>query len=127
MTREEILAVPAGREMDALIAEKVLGWGVLRNDIYVYIPRPNEAPDERLDELKWYPSNDIAAAWDVVEKFMPYKSPSLYVVGVMWYCFFALKTGEGLFTGTNILEARASTAPLAICRAALLAALEDRK
>lgn len=26
MTRDEILSMPAGREMDALIAEKIMGW-----------------------------------------------------------------------------------------------------
>ena len=30
MTRDEILSMPAGRELDALIAEKVMGWFITR-------------------------------------------------------------------------------------------------
>ena len=121
MTRDEILNMPAGREMDKLIAEKIFGW----SDFGSFEDGGISGKDKDGDGwiLPYY-SIGIAAAWEVVEKFMPYKSPSLYVVGTMWFCFFALKTGEGLFASTNVLEAKAPTAPLAICRAALLAMIE---
>lgn len=63
MTREEILALKPGRELDALVAEKVMGWddsgdGEWRNEF-----------DRPIESIRlWRPSTDISAAWEVVEK-----------------------------------------------------------
>ena len=114
--------MPAGREMDALITEKVLKrvpcdkwehYHVLNN---AYIKRDcghercyprNNAPNH---------SSDIAAAWEVVQWFVARrKRPSLARVAENEWRV-ALDDFK-----KNAL-AYADTAPLAICRAALLAA-----
>ena len=57
MTRDEILAMKAGRELDALVAEKVMGVKNMEQWLI----------NHRMDETGQY-STDIAAAWEVVEK-----------------------------------------------------------
>jgi hypothetical protein len=96
MTREEILNMPAGREMDALIAEKVIDpdWVKLKNLCPHY-------------------STDIAAAWELVEKM---KYFTLYRGDGYWECEYS---------GQYLESIDAETAPLAICRAALLAVIES--
>lgn len=119
--------MPAGREMDALVAEKVMGWilspakWLVRDRKAIAIPGNPIGPKtwEDLDApgLPRY-STDIAAAWQVVEKlfaigsFFSVESPNN---GVGWSC--------GITRGRDTIEyILADSAPLAICRAALLAA-----
>jgi hypothetical protein len=134
MTRDEILNMPAGREMDALIAEKVMGWfwktegytrlGFMEGDRFRYgVVRGGGTADEYTSNLPNY-SNDISAAWVVVRKHPHYFSlvrsnetgwrPAPWGA-MLWLCRFY---APGKF------EAKAETAPLAICRAALLAIME---
>ena len=110
MTKDEILDIPAGREMDALIAKEcdlysnstMLRFGDL------YIP-----------EVQKYCrpfSTDMSAAWKVVEKMIDGENPNncdLRTSVHGWRCDFH----KG--------QANAETAPLAICRAALMAKLES--
>jgi hypothetical protein len=116
MTREEVLDMPAGREMDVLIAENVMGWAEIREEKYqgerVVAGRP---PSEtRLSFVPFY-STDIAAAWEVIEKFDFMKlTKSFGVKGVVWI----VKMSDG----TEVFE---NSASLAICRAALLATIGD--
>jgi hypothetical protein len=104
MTREDILAMPAGRELDALVAEKVMGYKYTSD----------------FDRL-FKPSTDISAAWEVVEKFNTYRMQKLrdndhrLVDGKVHQCFL----------GKNGNCAYGHTAPEAICKAALLAVLEE--
>jgi ABA sandwich protein len=81
----------AGRELDALVAEHVMGWvplGIGPRGItaggegplapgwvgfwdgnwtrWTAMPEPTEEDEERA--VPWSPSTDIAAAWEVVEK-----------------------------------------------------------
>lgn len=97
----------AGREMDELIAVRVMGlvtaspapyWTYSRNGIQEPIPAY---------------STDIAAAWEVVEKMTP--GPGFYVTRAgghgFWKAIFEDDDNEG--------KAYSLTAPLAICRAAL--------
>lgn len=122
----EVDKMPAGRELDALVAEKVMGWtkGLkpwLMPPCFVecdVVPIPNY-------------STDIAAAFLVAEKidlFKNCRSLRENAVGVRdgntWR-----KTGyewvvEQVFCplGDNEIIARGATAPLAICRGALVAA-----
>jgi hypothetical protein len=93
MTRDEILAMKPGRELDALVAEKVFGWTYWRSKhghwiidtpdgrhfeplfgkVRNYDPETSERlPDPNWwdglsDELPYY-STDIAAAWEVVAR-----------------------------------------------------------
>lgn len=78
----EIDELQAGPELDALIAERVMGWVKVEWDGVYYWRDPaiddshtGRVADSRssvgdlLEDLKpWSPSTDIAAAWEVVEK-----------------------------------------------------------
>ena len=120
LTREQIDAMEAGREMDALIAELVMGWQHPRVKI-------NTVTDEIEDY--WYPipeaqthiqcphfSTSVAAAWQVVEKFDAYNINWNYWRKVHRYELskYGDEPGmEGIGWGL--------TPALAICRAALKA------
>ena len=95
--------MPAGREMDALIAEKIFGLTV---DDNFYLPNY---------------STNIADAWIVIEKMkskhfrISYKSAPFQKYDkepLGWLCSMS---------GFEFIPEHAATAPLAICRAALLA------
>lgn len=108
----------AGRELDVLVAEKVMGLRVTTFSGYdiatscVIV----DANDTITDRVPHY-STEIAAAWQVVELFGVRHSLSLYQVG-RWYCNFLV--------GGKRLEACAPTAPHAICLAALRAVGEEK-
>lgn len=107
MTRDEILAMPAGRDMDALVGEYVFGWE--KGTFPVYEPMKSKHGDYMVRPISNY-STDISAAWDVVEKL---KESSLWL---------DLNTSpDGCQVGFADYFVFADTAPLAICRAALLA------
>jgi hypothetical protein len=101
MTRDEILKMPAGREMDALIMEKVFNRKVSDGKVKSTVSNRN------VSILNY--SIAIFSAWMVVEK-MGY--PIIWQEPDFWVCSF------------GNYRATADTAPLAICRAALLASLE---
>ena len=122
MTKDEILNMEAGREMDALIAEKVMGWDVHPHRTH-YINRDakNEHPYFVICG-DFEPSTDIAAAWQVVEKMSSRKDWDEHPVCIVRnYAFKDMWTVE---LRDYDFDATAETAPLAICRAALLAAME---
>jgi len=104
MNRDDILNMSAGREMDALIAEKVMGHylGNTR-DIVKILP---------------HYSTDIVAAWGVTEKF---RCMRLTRVGMFWFCDLSVDGKES--SQSRYEYSQSKTAPLAICRAALLATL----
>jgi len=101
MTRDEILNMEAGREMDELITQKVIS-----NDGFWHGIKPY--------------STDISVAWQVVEKLCDETGCDVVKVCKRdpellrgeWSCNF----GRGA-------EAFGDSAPLAICRAALLTKL----
>lgn len=85
----------AGREMDALVAEKVMGWepivdfpmgsgqalapgwkGYWTGEWFRWTERPVQDSDEV--EEPWSPSTDIAAAWEVLEKFPDFAVTTMY-------------------------------------------------
>ena len=120
--------MPAGQELDVLIAEKVMGW--IRHEretewdhiISVHWTMPNSTTV--LDFPRF--SQDIAAAWGVVAEITKNKNGvSLRLVGPEyadgwmfvqgWHATFI----EPTYTFTDVGEgATADTASLAICRAA---------
>lgn len=109
MNKDEILNMPAGREMDALIREKIFRRMPPRKD--------GELTRSWLDGYlcqDTYYSTDISAAWEVVEK---------------QNVFQVIKSGDAWMVryhdGTYMDSVMAPTAPLAICRAALLAVMEE--
>ena len=74
MTKEEILNMEPGPELDRLVAERVMGWkrttkGAPSGCAYWKdddgFVRANETPG---GSLNWNPSIDIAAAWEVIRR-----------------------------------------------------------
>lgn len=138
----------AGREIDALVAEKVMGWrrmtyaeqyakcprphgygndnrltsywhsSELHNGVYREAARAEDCPDYYEPEDAWSPSTDIAAAWEVV---IHLRSKD--------YIDFELRMEPGRESATasfimpagNRISASANDAPAAICLAALKA------
>ena len=116
----------AGRELDALVAEKVMGCAVERRERPVF-----GAFCRCVNELHWQSdlsagipkfSAFISAAWEVVEHMdslgwkVQVRSDSQlegYEADGPWVCVFNSRDG--------VPWAAADTAPLAICRAALKA------
>ncbi len=102
MTCDEIRALPAGPELDRLVAERVMGWE---------------------GRVGFTPSRDIAFAWQVVDYLTQVRQWSDF--HVEYSCGGSPNDPPGwlaYFPGAT--DATGETAPLAICRAALLAILE---
>ena len=88
MTRDEILKMEAGREMDALMAEKVMGWHLVTDkDGWKHwgdkdgrwgagmnqSSHDDYEDGEDFHVLHWHPSESILWAWEVVEKLVSIK------------------------------------------------------
>jgi hypothetical protein len=123
MTRDEIMNMPEGKEMDELVAEKVMGWHLVKTnsgrdqwhdaDGYQHmVSRYDGYEDaEDFETICWHPSESILWAWEVVEKLDYLKLvKSFGLSGVKW------------IAKIDDVEVFSNTAPLAICRVALLVA-----
>lgn len=121
MTREEILNMEAGREMDALVAEQVMG----------YERTADVMPYGFGNAWLLYYTTDIAAAWEVAKKILDDYSESYYMFGYPlidadWNV--CDKSWAKFYIDDDEFAADApgfDGLPLAICRAALLATLEE--
>jgi hypothetical protein len=126
MTTEQIDKMPEGREMDALIAEKVMGLNVKpvfhpKNELKFmpgFVWRYEDAWEH--PEIKDY-STDIAKAWEVVEKLNTHIIIERLEYREDWYCEIS---GISNSAGEQLHSTTAPTAPLAICRAALKAVIQ---
>lgn len=129
LNREAILAMEPGPEMDALVAERVMGWRQhFRNTIHWVLEHEARSVGygrPRAIFGEWQPSRDIIAAWEVVEKLMqryhwrlstPFEALDQHYAGLT-------PLGMTGWNGRPDILAGAVTMPLAICRAALLSAL----
>ena len=129
--------LPAGPELDRLIAEKVMGWdsypaltgmASARRAILNGIPVMEAHPS--CGTVEFHPSTNIAHAWEVIE------SPKFTDPDGYRRTYFSIDENalgwdvEVLHKGDEIegerpiyrrVRAQADTAPLAICHAALLA------
>ena len=123
MTKEEILAMEAGKELNKLIGEEIFELEV--KDFWPVEPKPNgysyhmrvsaegSGYRQAWDLLPHY-STDISAAWPVVEKLKDYYPKIEFnQYSRKWEVEFLL-----------CAIALADTAPEAICKAALLTKLE---
>lgn len=120
-----------GRELDALVAEKVMGWAPNYPGGWPHPPKdePNRKRHMAADGTTVIPaySTDIAAAWEVVEKVGPLfgqRSFHLRWAPVMkdddtpWLAsWFDINVDHD----TGAAHGRGGTAPHAICLAALKA------
>jgi len=135
MTRDEILNMPAGREMDALVAEKVMGW-IPKDNLYwkdnegSFAGWATEFSEYSVKPFR--PSTDIVAAWQVLEHLIAtgeqrFEAPALFKYPLAWLCVFYQKHEKPGEMAPAWIDANAPTAPLAICRAALLAVMESEE
>lgn len=109
--------LPSGRELDALVAEKVMGWTNILDRMGV---PPNHGPwSHRVPSY----STDLGAAWTVVEKLIA----TGHIIELSNRRSGTWKIGTWQFQtfGKLSVGADADTAPLAICRAALKAVGHD--
>lgn len=128
-------------EIDVLVAEKVMGWhkGIYVSELdgHVYtstseswldadghymcgIGRYPEYDSENLHTIDWHPSESILWAWEIVEKLhIAVLSPSC------WYASGEYKNIDSYSAEAGGYSAFADTAPLAICRVALLVVEEE--
>lgn len=137
LTPEQIDRMPAGKEMEALIAEKIMEWrripaeqvewvkmawaqcaGPLNAiDAQFFLVIPHGDGTWHYGSPSWF-STDIHSIWDLVEKMKPLR---LWLIdfGDYWQASFLREdSGEGV-------KANGDTPMLAICRAALKAKLEE--
>ena len=123
----QMTTLEPGPELDALVAEKVMGWEVTRRDHPMLEGGEQVIHAKDADgalraviwdianyprSLWWNPSADIKAAWEVVERFQDtwFVLTSRHHEGD-WYCS----------CGSHENDVIAHTAPHAICLAALKA------
>lgn len=120
LTREQILAMEPGRELDSLVAEKVMHIVAEQDEKF-------KMDGYRVGK-RWYSyipfySTDISVvAWEVVEKMKSNNwnfvlSDDLYQD--RWVATFYWDPNQ------TPIEAESNSAPEAICKAALLAVMEE--
>jgi hypothetical protein len=123
MNKDEILNMPAGREMDALVAEKVLGWQwqqfkdyerlyILDSEMRRYGAMRQGGETEYTSNLREY-SKDMGAAWEVVDQMLFQSHQGIYL---------RFKNHLAYLTGNQLFPSWVTS--VRICRAALLAVME---
>jgi hypothetical protein len=129
MTRDEVLAMKPGRELDELVIRHIMNIPIVESvDLFSQEPFPaawwvedegwyiaDERDEDGLIYRPFNPSEDISAAWEVVEE--------------MGDCLHLRQHGEqgeweAWFCGYPTSKAHGETASEAICKAALLAVMD---
>ena len=145
MTRDEILNMQAGSGMDMLVAKWVMGytivgepgtdwyladgWKTMIDTVCFLREKFGATVASKAGFGHFHPSTDIAAAWEVVEKFA-HTSRNLKAREMQFSHFWINAYPDGHWNCSlgqdnhPVIDAQADTAPLAICRAALLAVME---
>ncbi len=111
------MSVAAGRELDALVAEKVMGWHHTGSDDRYPV-------DDKGRSQLYVPdySTDIGAAWAVVERMRELDWRMLLENWVSSSdAYAAFFHPQDRYRYGNHIGVTDDTAPLAICRAALRA------
>lgn len=110
--------IKPGRELDALVASKVMDLEIGKTNFLIIGTRPKGSNlGYSTNGIKPY-STDIAAAWEVLEKVFP-KEVCVFKSYDSW---FVAKSSQSRFPdGTIDYIASGDTAPHAICLAALKA------
>ena len=137
----DILNMEAGRELDRLVAEKVMGWKLVNYETYMPAKTEADYADAANNDgwmwegmagdgeaWQWKPSTDISAAWQVWEKLRQSGEWCCLDIGSDYdYCYRVTlipsnfdEKYEGKHEPTVTIDGEGS-APLAICKAALLA------
>ena len=129
ISREEMAQLKAGRELDILVAEQIMGWEIETDAAKVkrlnrYISRDTENRWWRTPEGGWHCdppaySSEIAATWQVVER-MKMKGRFLFLL--QGAAGNQLAFAESSASTPDYITERNLTG--GICKAALLASLE---
>jgi hypothetical protein len=137
----DVDSLEAGLELNALLAERIMGWPVAHyikgkrypgfnpKTINYYESTDNiKRTDFSSDWSYWSPSTNIKDAWDIVEKLRAMGDGhfTLLAFTTNWRAGWDTPEREDVY-GKEFLDERygfgrfvvADTAPLAICRAAL--------
>ena len=117
MTKEEILIMEAGIELDILVAESIMGYQVFAGMTSATSPLIITT-----SQVLSY-SRDISAAWQVVDKL---KEEKLLFIDIFWdyeAWFCRIEDIDGKTIGAS--ELACDSAPEAICKAALLAKVKQ--
>lgn len=119
MTRDEILAMKPGRELDAIIINQIMNWPVIKNEFYIGGAIVEISDKEGAAIEFCSPSKDMNLAYKVVEKM---KQTHCITIGTdtggRYYCCFTPFGGNMVWTSHST-----ASLPEAICKAALLAVL----
>jgi len=116
MNKEEILAMKPGKELNIKIAEEVMGATYAQDEIFGDVESYGRGAFSTLQPY----SEDISATWQVVERLKGYNPRIEFdTYSQKWEATFSVK--EAHFTCPVV---SATTAPEAICKAALLTLLE---
>lgn len=126
----DYLKMEAGRELDALIAEKVMGWRLIENQGAAggrlwqgHGGGFGDMPEHELTPF----SKEIYAAFQVVEKMRQHPDVRYQNLQLVAYCYnrtyatFDTQAFNDYDAGTWAEANGEYATPLAICRAALLA------
>lgn len=129
----DIREMKAGRELDALVAEMVMGFNIIDQGyedlpkLGIYNDKARESivklyphMDKNLAKIKPYSTN-MAEAWEILNKFDFFKLENMGCNDKKYHATLHVH----LFGRYTFIDEFAETAPLAICRAALLA-MEDK-
>lgn len=129
MTRDEVLALPAGPELDVLVAERVMGARLHPvktsgpDMTYEQVPLRDGCVQDR--PLSPY-STDMTAAWMALEhvagrKHWSYRIESEDGCGSGPLAYVTIQHGRQEWEAHSGFGDNEDSVPLAICRAALLA------
>jgi hypothetical protein len=125
LTKEQILAMPAGPELDRLTAERVMGWKRLPGYNYWMTSTPAGGFDLHGLIAAWRPSTDMTAAWLVFQecrgRLFSKRRRFYEVLGNLL---------QGQADGDRTIfvawpDAIGFLSPRVICQAAILASLEQ--
>lgn len=117
MTPQQIDALKPGTEMDALVAEKVMGWKIAVVESFlpgIYHKGWADKNGKKVAEIsKFHPSTSIADAWEVMEKV---RGLQIYCHAKGGYTVRRLNFNHGIYT-------KSDEAPEAISKAAVKAVM----
>jgi len=124
----QILNMASGKEIDAMIAEKIFGWKFIKPTHGTCCTC--QTCGYNYDDCICGYSINLEKSWEVIEAFMYGKYPSKYATNCEITLHIAEDKYDDLYSckiesPTLLVEAKADTFELAVCRCALLAIFSE--
>lgn len=135
MTKEEILAMKPGNELDDMVASEIMEWQQGGDEGEVWLDKEDHYTDyfvtgraPGISDCYWKPSTDISAAWQVLDELKKKWDCVLLVwdVGVWDIHLENYTTRKEFYLGTEAGETYEKI-PEAICKAALIAKIPHQE